>query len=874
MAECIQRKKKELVTSNAGIKQFESQLRVQKDHLNKMDCMAQLEERQEKKIIALYMGEKVKREEELAKELRWERKVAERKRQEERERVKERLAQKQKQEEESKRKAEQKQSVTEKDKRSNAEGDSAESFCEEEEEDRGSLKFSSSISSTASLLEHIRSIGGWTSESQQHKDKAGKESKDDKKTPTKDDTKKKQDGSKVEPSRNGAKSKGTQQQSLTERISVLTTSADILPETTPKLSQQDSNDSKIPQTPPQNSPRVPDKDETNLQQENHTPRAHASKLSNHQPTSDQTHSSTAQGKPVKNQNKPSRHKTDLSKHTQLEDPQKKPKAQRPLSTGLHVPKPVLKVRNASLSQETPQYTADKTSSRGSYVYMQKNTQPTKPPAEHKIAKQRSPNYRRVHVQQNPPITRRVASSEALLEDVSSRTAKESWQMGPARQPLSTGMTLANAPPTLRKSIGCLGEFDDNAGHYDVLKSRDAAPMLSQPDASSYYQQGAPPVIRNDWLSRGGRGLQIPTFPNTRPESDRGVQSSKAYNQQFSNSQPDNFAFSSNPAYETGMVAKRSLKAAMTEERARQQRARLSSGKELEEKIITEKPEAITAPQNRRPAQLQRPQSRPHIPQHTPHPLSPSVKSGGAVVHHSYTQFSVKPKPSGKAAPQKTPSQMKIQPGFGSHNLVLESESDSSENRPRLRSSSDKAATRHSSVSANSGQQSSSSEFSSGGHSETTAATHQTRSQRAASKLPNTANYSPQQLRDNRRNPSGLQAPRKRCESQPHDQRGTSHGLRRLAPQPPPHAQPSHIPAQHHHHAHDEAALTSYPRFQRQDNHRVRAQDGRSHRTKQLDVLPGTGQIAQLCKQEHSTVHHQQHQLQPTSNRNPDVGSLV
>ena len=176
MAECVQHRKKELVMRREGIKRFESQLRIQRELLHKMDSRSSLEDRQAKKMIALYMEEKAEREAELAREIKLERKVAERKRKEERERVKERL-QRQREEEKRRTRVEQLRGRGEIDQVSTqssvGEEGGGEWYHRDGEEE--SIHFSSSFSSTASLLEHVRSMNGWSSDNTSLQDKGVEE---------------------------------------------------------------------------------------------------------------------------------------------------------------------------------------------------------------------------------------------------------------------------------------------------------------------------------------------------------------------------------------------------------------------------------------------------------------------------------------------------------------------------------------------------------------------------------------------------------------------------------------------------------------------------------------------------------------------------
>ena len=165
MAECVQRKKRELSREKDDIKQFEAQLKVQKEHLHKMGYASQVQDEQEKKMRALYMEEKKRRKKEMMKELQWENKVAEKKTEEERQRLKERLALKKKQKQE-KQKMEQTDDQRQKSSKTTKVDQSTEA-CVDSEEDTDSLLLTSSLSSTASMLEYVMSIGESASDKQQ-----------------------------------------------------------------------------------------------------------------------------------------------------------------------------------------------------------------------------------------------------------------------------------------------------------------------------------------------------------------------------------------------------------------------------------------------------------------------------------------------------------------------------------------------------------------------------------------------------------------------------------------------------------------------------------------------------------------------------------
>ena len=806
MAKCVQHKKKELVVCNEGVKQFESQLRVQKDHLHKMDYVPQLEAKQEKKMIALYLGEKAQREEELAKEMKLEKKVAERKRQEEREQVKERLIQKQR-EDEKKRKTEQQKRVKTKEdlhNQSSAREENGEWFTGDDED---SLQFSSSFSSTISLLEHIRSTSGWTSDTQLKKNDKTREQPDLPKQVNKFLT---EDGSK-QPDESKAESHQTSGKlSVTQKCSHKTA-----PSTSKQSHSKMTQNIKDGDTLPAHAPgslKPPNK-----QQETRPPQPSAMSQKDLHNGDSRSSSNPFKGRQGKDHQEPPRRKTDFAKHTQLSNSQAKKKGViQPPTTGLQAPKPVL----------------------------QKSMQPLKQVPEHKTPPNALRTSRqRVHINA-PPATRRVASSDNLLEETASGPTKY-YHMGFEKQPLPTGVSLADAPPRMRKSIGCLDEFDESHA-YDVLEARGTA-THNQPK----HQHGPPHAMKGDQLHRGGKGLHMPTFPDRRPDSDLGVRTSRLFDPPALNSQPKNFDFRSNPSYKSGAE---SLKDA-TEDGARKQTAKPSSKRVSVEQTGVKNP-SVNPIQN---GHLMQPQPRPHKSQLVPYTRGSNAENVKApIFHHSYTQFLMKPKP---VKPAQKHHALRIPPGFGSSNLAWHSESDSSEANEKLRSVlSDNSSTRHSNAS---GRHSSSSDFSGGGHSESTT-NHQARSQKTSSRTPLVQGTNSRSLHgDSHRNSSGLPVPRRRHHSHQHNQPdiSSSQGHRRLPPQLPSHRQPNHIPTQHNH---DEGALTSYPRFQRHNDHHARAQ---GQRTKLLSILPGTGQIAHFSKP--VTEYNQ-----PKSSRHPDVGSLV
>ena len=836
MAKCVQEKKKEFVMQSEGIKRFESQLRVQKDHLHKMDSVPQLEERQEKKMIALYMSEKVQREEELAKEMKWERKVAERKRKEERERVKERLVQKQREDEKKKkRQIERKKARSEGDQSSQsiAGEESAEWYSGCEEGD--SLHISSSLSSTASLLEHVRSMSGWSSDTtQQEKYNKTEETSGTQRRDFLTDSDDNITSKQCNKSISGCHPSSTKASALSTAQHTSSTPG-ISEQNRAKTTQQKLSDKggdqlpthPHPPPPPQSHRKLPNK----VKHKENVPQPNAAidhKKSKGLPSSSKRHQ-------FKRKHESPQHKKDLSKQTQLRNTDTKTKAAiQPPTTNSTAQKPVIRASHTGLSQEMPQQPSTRINHR----------QPTN-----------SPGARGVHNRTSktaPGPARRVASSDTLLEP-EPRPANTHYHNGPAQRPLFSGTSLADASPKLRKSIAYLGEFEDQAGVYDTLEKKEVPTVhiMSQHQAA----------VHTNKLQGGKSSLRMPTFPDRRPESVLGIgtqQPSVLYDPPVSNSQPDRFDFSSNPSYDTGAEVKQNIR----DSRGRKPRKDPTGEASVEKGFVT-------ANHNGHVVQSQIPQSHPQIHQQPPnHGHGVNPKSGKtSVVHLSY---STKPNPV-VVKPTQTRHASKVQPGHSSSNPAWQySESDSSETE-RIRSVlSDHSGTRRSTLSTVSGKQSNSSDFSSGGHSEAINS-HQVRPQKVLVRLP--AHVQGSQSRPlqggNPKNHSGLPAPRKRYHTRHHEQHegSTARGHRRVAPQPPPHRQTNRIP--HTQSKHDEAALTSYPRFQQRDDHRIRLQARtRGHNTRQLGVIPGTGQLAQVTRTvtEPTTLHQ--------SSRKPDLGSLV
>lgn len=810
MAKCVQHKKKELIQSSERIKQFESQLRIQKNHLHKMDSvMSQHEDRQAKKVIALYLEEKAQREEELAKEMKLERKVAERKRKEERECVKERL--RQKEDEKKKTRMEQLRSRVDNDQ-------SSQSLTGEESSgewysgggDNDSLRFSSSFSSTASLLEHVRNVSGWSSV---------------------DTTLQNNNSKKEEKQKSGAKQKDLNTKTKLDESKQLN---DDVVQSHLKSSESETHsvvtrgtvDSKSVQSNQRHK-----KDEGNKSLKTPAPKSHQKKAlhDQQQETHQNKHGSQKKGKSlqrgshVKRKPESSQHKNDSRQHVQLNNEQVRTKSQiqSAPTTGLHA---LFKANKTGISQETP---PKHTNQSASNSHIPKNTvQSTKQPAsepERKIIlrKKRVP----LNDTKAPPAARRVSSSDALLEDSHSHHNNRK----PATiQPVPASTRLADAPPNMRKSIGYIGKLDDQAGVYDLLAKKVKPPSNPQP--------------REKKDSRLQMGFQTPTFdPATRQEGVQQQQQQQS-SDTVSRSQPDNFDFSSNPSYESGTAAKYNI-------------AKSSSGNGMTRS--TDKKTNQNVPVNNPRFQLQSHMHQSYMPHNTN-----QKTNNTAITRQLHAQTSQMGKPVVKQVHPVSRHE------FSS--VWQQYESDSSETERIKSVLSDQSSTHLSTMSTVSAKNSSSSSHSDSQHH------HHHRSQIISQMLqpPHLDNHIMYPSRvDDSTHHSRLPAPRKRYHSQPHDQPEILNtcGYRQVIPHPPPHRQTTRIPLQS---GHDDGALTSYPRFQRREDHQARLKGtptARRHRTKQLGVLPGTGQLAQFTKQvtENHIAHGNHH-----SNRQPNVGSLV
>ena len=80
----MQRRIKQLTSPKRDIKRFERQLVIQRDHLRNTHNINELERRRDMKLKAFFLKEKFNREKQIADELEWKRKLAQRKREQER----------------------------------------------------------------------------------------------------------------------------------------------------------------------------------------------------------------------------------------------------------------------------------------------------------------------------------------------------------------------------------------------------------------------------------------------------------------------------------------------------------------------------------------------------------------------------------------------------------------------------------------------------------------------------------------------------------------------------------------------------------------------------------------------------------------------
>jgi hypothetical protein len=536
MAECVQHKKKELVMRREGINRFESQLRKQREHLHKMESTPDLEDRQAKKIVRLYLEEKAEREAELAREIKLERTVAERKRKEEREKMKERL-QRQREDEkkmqrwrEGEKKKMQRQRgkrVVERLKNGAGEQQSSQSVAGDDENgewyhhqeiEEGSIRFSSSFSSTASLLEHVRSLGGWSSDStslQEQNTTAPKQNGSNTSAPEERQSSELKDHKHTSTEARCDKNRSNSHQ-ISERES------STMDETSG--GHKVRNHSGIKPKPPQkqSSDNGRGKDQLQVALGNSQKAAKKKKVQTETrlPQSNAA-SNGLKTKPQKAQSLP-RDNPPLSKY---ESPQLKtatPRLQRLNNEARGTQSPTTGLQAVLRTNQTRSPLPHKQTNQ---IVRGRITQTAKAPT--KFQRQRAP-LNDVVVAASPP-GRHVASSEALLDD----HHHQQIHNGTAKAPLSSTATsqLANTPSKVRKSIGYMGEFENQASIYDLLEKKPEKKRRSRKD------------------DRLDKGFQTPTFdPQVRPDNDQELQESELLSP-HANSQPENIEFISNPSYE-------------------------------------------------------------------------------------------------------------------------------------------------------------------------------------------------------------------------------------------------------------------------------------------------------------------------------------
>ena len=817
MAECVQHKKKELVMRREGVKRFESQLRMQREHLHKMESKSDLEDRQAKRAIRLYLEEKAEREAELAREIKLERTVAERKRKEEREKMKKRL---QRQREDDKkmqrrREGEKKKMQRQRGKKvverlKNGEGEageqeSSQSVAGEDENgewyhqeiEEGSIRFSSSFSSTASLLEHVRSLGGWSSDNtslqEQNSTTAPKENGSNTSAPEERQSSELEDHKHTSTEARCDKNRSNSHQTSERESSTLdeTSGADEVRNHSgfkPKPPQKQSGDNGRGKDQLQVASGKSQKTakKKKVQTETRLPQSNAD--SNGLKTKQQKAQSLPRDNPPKSKYESPQLKTATPRLQRLNN---EARGTQSPTTGLQAVLRTNQTRSPLPHKQTNQTV------RG------RITQTAKAPT--KFQRHRAP-LNDVVVAASPP-GRHVASSEALLDD----HHHQQIHNGTAKAPLSSTATsrLANTPSKVRKSIGYMGEFENQAGIYDLLEKKPEKKRRSRKD------------------DRLDKGFQTPTFdPQVRPDNDPELQELELLSP-HANSQPDNFEFMSNPSYESRMEARDTA-----EPKAKSR----SLGR--------------SDPVN---------QQNGHLPTNTGgvrQSYMPTSKMPTAVVIDS-------------GVPRNTKMQQVLR---GSSRGWLNSESDSSETGRVQSVLSDHSTMTHSSVTHQSvlsaGQQSiSSGRFSSGSRSNappTSIKLHSHVTSRPLVPQPHTHGETH----------SGLPVLIKPYHPRG-DETGTGRSRQHVAPHHPPHRQTTRVPMQT---VRDDTALTSYPRFQSQEDHTARLhhenQPSRRHRTKhQLGVLPGTGQLAHVSKPHPDHAHHLLHPAK--NNRHPDrAGSLV
>ena len=806
MAECVQHRKKELVMRREGIKRFESQLRIQRELLHKMDSRSSLEDRQAKKMIALYMEEKAGREAELAREIKLERKVAERKRKEERERVKERL-QRQREEEKRRTRVEQLRGRGEIDQVSTqssvGEEGGGEWYHGDGEEE--SIHFSSSFSSTASLLEHVRSMNGWSSDNTSLQDKGVEEHhKSQGDLPPRRALERKQrlsEERKTESHHTGSAhddSSTVEEGSVSGRRKTRTRL-----ESKPAHSQSSGESSRLsePHTSESHkSLKPPKKVKSELRQP---------QTSSHRQRRDKLQSLPKEGTTTRSKYEPTQtkpHQKRLNNETR---------------SGLQSPtNGVQSIFKVNHTQGLPQKKTNHTraTKKGAQPARQAMVQPTAT----RFTRKRVP----LNDVTTSSATRRVASSESLLDE----PRPQQNHSGPTHRPISTATKLADMPTKIRKSIGYMGEFKDQAGIYDLLEKKPAQGNTRQQKRRD---------VRSD------KGFQTPTFDPQVREQEGDLQGATE-RPVTSNSQPDNFDFISNPSYER-RVARATHK---NRETAKESEVRHTShGRGGKPGANSDQNGPMNNTGGVRQSYVPTSKMAKSV---VINPGAPQSLRGQAVIN--------------TGAPQSLRGQAVIDPGApqslrgqqvkGWHN----SESDSSEtDRVRSGLSDHSSTTRHSVMSGHHSH--SSRGFSSSGHSEAPPISHTLHSHVTSRPPPQSMMI--QSGSEEPRSHSGLPVPRKRYQTET----GRGGGSSMLAPHPPPNRGTTKVPMQT---VHDEGALTSYPRFQRREDHQARLQGGTQsarsprHRTRQLGVLPGTGQLAQVSKPRPDHAHPLKNSRHPGS----------
>ena len=901
MAKCVQHKKKELVMRRQGIKRFESQLRIQREHLHKMETTSELEDRQAKRVIQLYLEEKAEREAELAREMKLERKVAERKRKEERERLKERLQrqrrdekkmQRQKQDgkkkmgrqKEEERMWKQREKVVERLKsRGEGEQGSSQSVAGEEENgewyhqeiEEGSIHFSSSFSSTASLLEHVRNLGGWSSDnnslqdnsttaiserqrttatSEREKTTATSERQRTTATSEREKTTATSERQRITATSEREKTTATSERqritATSEREKTTATSerqrttAPKENESTVRKEERHTSTEVVSHDQERRNDRFSERESSTLEEtsgaekaQNHsefTPKPQQKQSSNNgrgkdllQLPSGKSHKSPKKKKvpttrlPVSSGAASSGLKSKQQKSQSL--PRDQPPMSKYESSGLKTNTTQLqRLNNETRRTQSPTLTGLqsvlKTNHTRSPLPHKQTNQTTRSRITPQAAGKAATKLQRLNdfATSSPP-ARRVASSDALLDDHRHQQSHN----GPTNTPITTAVAsqLANTPPKIRKSIGYMGEFENQAAIYDLLEKKSEKKQQAKKD------------------NRLEKGFQTPTFdPRVRLDNDLELQGSELVSP-HANSQPENFEFMSNPSYESLAEA--------------QQNARTEAKPQAKAKSRSLARSDPVTKQNG------------HV----------STSNGGVAQSHK----PISQLPKAVVVDTSVLCNTKMQSLHGSNRgWQQNSESDSSETG-RVRSvlsdysSVTQSSVTHQSILSAGHQSNSSGGFSSGSRSDalpTSIKLHSHVTSRPPWPHPHQGESH-----------SGLPVPRKQYHSHPlGDETERSRSRQLVAPHPPPHRQTTQVPMQT---VHNEAPLTSYPRFQSREDHKTRlhaaaagSQLSRRHRTTrhhQLGVLPGTGQLAHVAKPHPDHAHL----LHPAKNKHPDrAGSLV